>query len=97
MQKMKKILIEYDGEYPNLCSGHLKVWLGNDFYDFGQYCLSSGGSCYFENDYADEVVKQGEWSINEYSIPENFPEEYLDDVLKVINEEITWGCCGGCL
>ena len=37
------IKIEYDGKFPNLCSGHLKVWIDDVLYDFGIYALISGG------------------------------------------------------
>lgn len=95
---MKEIKIKYDGEYPNLCSGHLEVWLDDEYYDFGKYVLSSGGSCYWDSEDCEESVTDGEWSFREYlELPENFPEEYLLHVLKKINEEIPWGCCGGCL
>ena len=91
----KNIKIKYDGKYPCLCSGHLEVWVGNDYYDFGKYCLSSGGSCYFTDHYTDPVVEEGEWDITEF--PKNFPMELKDDLLNVINMEIPYGCCGGCL
>lgn len=91
---MRKIEIQYDGKYPNLCSGHLVVTIDGVVWDFGKYCLSSGGCAYFTGDWED-VVEQGEWSITDY--PEGFPEELKKAVLKKVNEDIPWGCCGGCL
>lgn len=38
-----KIKIEYDGKYPSLCMGHLIVWIDDVKWDFGKFCLSSGG------------------------------------------------------
>lgn len=91
---MRKIEIQYDGDYPNLCSGHLVVTIDDVVWDFGKYCLSSGGCAYFKDDWKD-VVEQGEWSITDY--PKGFPEELKEAVLRKVNEEIPWGCCGGCL
>ena len=36
------IRIEYDGEWPALCMGHLIVWIDDVKWDFGKYCLISG-------------------------------------------------------
>lgn len=38
------IRIEYDGRWPNLCSGHLIIWIDDVKWDFGSHSLSSGGS-----------------------------------------------------
>ena len=88
------IKIKYDGAYPCLCMGHLEVWVDGKFYDFGKYCLSSGGECYFD-DYDNGITLDGDWSICRF--PNNFPMELEEDLLEVINREITHGCCGGCL
>lgn len=88
------IKIKYDGEFPNLCSGKLEVWIDNKYYLFPDSCLISGGNVYFDSDWNDEVT-EGEWSISEY--PEDFPEGKKDELLEVINSEIPWGCCGGCI
>ena len=90
----KQIKIKYDGAFPNLCSGHLEVWVGDKYYDFGEDALSSGGGVSFDEDW-NEKVWSGEWDIEEY--PKDFPMEYKDDLLEVINKEIPWGCCGGCV
>ena len=29
--------------------------------------------------------------------PKDFPEEYKEKLLEVINEELPWSCCGGCI
>ena len=91
---MEDIRIKYDGAYPNLCSGHLEVYIDNKLYDFGKYCLCSGGGVYHNEDW-DMWTESGEWSIEDW--PEDFPEDMKDAVLKIINEEIPWGCCGGCI
>lgn len=88
-----QINIEYDGAYPNLCSGNLVVTIDDKRYGFGN-CLCSGGSVTFDEDWQEHVT-QGPWSINEW--PGDFPEELKESVLEAINEEIPHGCCGGCV
>lgn len=83
------IKIEYDGEYPCLCSGTLIVYIK---YVFPEYCLNSGGSIGFSWDYN---VTKGPWTITKW--PKDFPENLKDKVLEKVNNEIPWGCCGGCI
>lgn len=90
------IKIEYNGYYPNLCSGHLEVWVDEKYYDFGDYCLVSGGNVWFDDDW-NEHVEEGEWALDEDKIPEDFPKELLPELLDKINNEIPHGCCGGCV
>ena len=92
----EEIKIKYDGEWPCLCMGRLKVWIGETFYDFGKYVLSSGGSVWFSDKW-EEHIESGPWSIIEDSIPKNFPKDRLEDLLNVINSTIPYGCCGGCV
>lgn len=86
------IKIQYDGKYPCLCMGHLIVWINGKEWDFGKYVLESGGRCILSDD---RIVK-GEWGIIDENWPEEFPEEYKKQVLSAVNEEIPYGCCGGC-
>ena len=89
------IKIEYDGKYPNLCSGNLTVWLNDKRYEFGR-CLASGGEITHDDDYNFEIFR-GRWYWRECNeIPEDFPKDRLQDVLDVVNETVEWGCCGGC-
>ena len=90
------IKIKYDGAYPNLCSGHLEVWINDIYYDFGKYCLISGG-CIMRDEDWDMWAEEGPWKIDKDSYPKDFPEEYKERLLEVINEELPWGCCGGCI
>jgi len=92
--KIEDIQISYNGEYPNLCSGDLTVFIKEQKWDFPSFCLSSGGSVSFTSDW-DEIITQGEWSIDKW--PENFPDGMKDLVLRKINEDIPHGCCGGCV
>lgn len=93
---MANIKIEYDGDYPCLCMGHLKVWIDDKLWDFGTYALASGGHIEMDDDW-DMWAESGEWSICGDSWPEGFPEDMKEAVINKINEEISWGCCGGCI
>ena len=44
---MSDIKIKYDGRYPNLCFGHLEVWIDDTYYDFGNNSLTSGGDVFY--------------------------------------------------
>lgn len=88
------IKIEYDGEYPCLCMGHLKVWIDDQLWDFGKYCLVSGGEVTHDDEWNFEVEK-GKWDISEF--PEGFPEHLKKTVIIKVNESIPYGCCGGCI
>lgn len=99
-----EITIEYDGKYPNLCSGHLIVTVSgseieraNRRWDFGQYCMDSGGAAGvdFSDGGSDEYCYQSSWSIKKW--PEDFPVELKDAVVKTVNSEVEHGCCGGCI
>jgi len=67
---MPIIEIQYDGKYPNLCSGSLVVIIDGVQYPFPDNCLGSGGYMSFDVD-GNELVIKGEWGISEY--PKNFP------------------------
>ena len=88
------IKIEYDGEYPGLCTGNLTVTINGKEWKFPEYSLRSGGRVWIDEDY-EEHVEEWEWDIVKW--PEGFPKEYKVDVLEKVNEEIPHGCCGGCL
>lgn len=86
-----KIEIKYDGKWPNLCRGHLIVVIDGKDWDFGEYVLKSGGTTNWKTG---ERTK-GPWTVKNW--PDNFPEGLKEAVVSKINDEIEWGCCGGCL
>jgi hypothetical protein len=89
-----EITIEYNGEYPNLCSGNLVVVIDGIRWNFPDYCLSSGGSVSFDEEWNEEVTR-GKWSISEW--PEGFPKSMKKAVEKEVNNNVRHGCCGGCV
>ena len=92
--KSSRIKVDYDGSYPNLCSGDLLVTIDGKTWEFPPYCLKSGGRVWFDDDWEDHV-EEGDWEIKEW--PEGFPEDLKADALAVVNEVIPHGCCGGCV
>jgi hypothetical protein len=94
MGEIKMKFISYDGKYPNLCSGKLIIKIEEKDWEFPKYSLSSGGSVSFTKDW-DPNITDGPWSINNW--PEGFPEDKKIEVIEMINDEISHGCCGGCI
>lgn len=92
--KSARIKVDYDGEYPCLCHGHLVVMIDGVEWDFGNFSLISGGSVWFDDE-GGEHVENGDWEMIEW--PEGFPEDLKADTLAVVNEVIPHGCCGGCV
>ena len=82
--------IKYDGEYPNLCSGHLEVWVNGTYYDCGRHTMISGGYLSL----TDCECLKGPWFID---FPTNIPAIYHQAILDKVNEVVPPGCCGGCL
>jgi hypothetical protein len=58
----------------------------------------SGGSIRFKMDYSDYRIVHGDWELigseNDYP-PEIW--KLLPDILRVMNENVESGCCGGCV
>ena len=90
----ENIEVEYDGSYPNLCSGYLVVVIDDKRWEFPKHCMQPGGDVWFDEDWS-EHVEQGPWYIDNW--PEGFPEDLKDDVTEKVNEEVEWGNCGGCV
>lgn len=83
--------ISYTGKYPNLCRGICTIIVNNKQWEITDLC--SGGRVSFDEDWT-EHVEEGPWSVE---WPEGFPEEYKIEALAVINSNIGYGCCGGCI
>lgn len=84
--------ISYNGKYPNLCSGELVIEIDGKECNLGKYVLRSGGSVSFTDDW-DEVVTDGAWSVD---VPEEL-QKYKEEIEEVVNDNVPWGCCGGCV
>ena len=96
--------VDYTGEFPCLCSGEVTLKIDGQVVEFCRYKsdsretgkpylrLTSGGRCYFDDEWNDHV-EDGPWSID---LDPRYT-ELEDEILEVINSNIPWGCCGGCL
>ena len=94
---MKIEFIDYDGGFPNLCSGRLKFKADGKVYE-EDVSLISGGSVWFDSHWC-EHVEEGPWlDICDFYLFETYPElkQYKTELLKMINENVPHGCCGGC-
>ena len=92
------IMVSIEGEKPCLCAAHVKVVIDyTDQWDFGTNALISGGQCYVDDDTGEPVITRGRWTVREW--PHGFPEdkELRKEVTRAINEQVKFGCCGGCL
>lgn len=106
---MAKIeFVEYTGKYPNLCRGDFLVKIDGVLTLFGDYLdeesnpkryppfWESGGCVGFSIDW-DEEVQEGPWHLATY---DPFPEEIerlFPELIRIFNEHVPWGCCGGCV
>lgn len=67
------------------------------------FSMISGGSCHYNDETEDYEVESGEWNIDaDYLEYENGVKFVLSDRQKqelkdCVNENIEYGCCGGCI
>ncbi len=81
--------VSYDGDYPNLCYGTLVLRIDGAEIALPPGALSPGGL--ITEDYTTEL---GPWSFNADKLPPGFPET---EALDVVNANVPWGRCGGCI
>ncbi len=96
---MKEIeFVNYTGKYPCLCMGVLTLKIDGKEMSFSGH-FSSGGTCYFDADW-DEHITKGEWEID-FDSPKweelNLTDEEKQYIIRLFNENVANGCCGGCL
>lgn len=70
---------------------HYKV--NNEAYSL-KHAMISGGSICKDEDW-NMWAKQGDWEITLEEYPELEP--YKEEITRVVNENVTQGCCGGCI
>lgn len=85
--------IKYTGEYPCLCSGMLVICFEGK--EYGVTGWISGGSVWFDDDWND-YTSIGDWSIDINDLPVEL-QPYHHEIVKVMNENVQKGCCGGCI
>ena len=50
----------------------------------------------FNKDYSESYIKKGEWSIVETRLPKELQDD-VEELTYLVNKNIPYGCCGGCL
>lgn len=100
--------VSYTGKYPNLCSGVLTLSIHEKEYVFGYNFQErkgetlyppfwrSGGNCGFTDNYSNAYVNECEWVIDGSQLPPEL-RKYATEINEVFNENVRFGCCGGCL
>jgi hypothetical protein len=91
---MRVQFVDYTGGFPNLCRGVLTLLADGKEFVFPAGSLHSGGSVWFDDDW-NEHVTDGDWEVTEW--PPGFPEELYEEATDVINDNVPYGCCGGCV
>lgn len=81
--------ISYDGEYPTLCFGVLTFSVDGVVVHVAN-CMKSGG--WLDKDYEPH---KGKWSLDESYFHELDLCE-IDKLTALVNENVRYGCCGGC-
>lgn len=84
--------VSYNGKFPNLCRGTLIIRVNGEEVALKSY-LCSSGQCWFDKD-LNGHVETGDWRLSQ--LPDNL-EPYREEILKVVNENVPYGCCGGCI
>lgn len=94
---MKFEFIDYSGSYPTLCSGRLTFKADGKRYE-ADVQLTSGGSVWFDDSW-EPHVEEGPWEEVSGPLFEVYPKflEHKTELLKMINENVPHGCCGGCV
>jgi hypothetical protein len=94
-EKNSKVkFVSYDGKYPNLCSGTLVLEVNGKTYKWGNHSgiIYSGGGLLHNY----EGTYNGEWNVDYAKINDEI-KDYAEAIDACINENITYGCCGGCI
>lgn len=92
--------VSYDGKYPCLCSGTLHIKVNGKSYFFGPHkplgtFWNTGGECGWRKKWEDPYTIRKEWEINVEELPEEL-RPYAAEIDEVFNDNVEWGCCGGC-
>jgi hypothetical protein len=85
--------VSYDGRYPSLCSGTLKLKIFGKDAELTSTCFVSGG--HIERDKDGFFVCQGDWEVDEAELPDEL-KPLRNQIERCMNDNIEHGCCGGC-
>ena len=96
--------VSYDGKWPNLCSGKLVLEIDGEKISFGHHYFSEKDDSKYSSFWCSggginpnyEGTYSGEWIIDVEKLPEQY-RKYAKEIDRVFNENVDWGCCGGCI
>lgn len=93
--------IKYDAYPHSFCNGKLTLRIDGKEYIFSGFeenkrFWESGGRCGFMNGYSDAYIEKEPWIIIKDDLPDEL-KQYSDEIEKVFNKNVPYGCCGGCL
>lgn len=87
--------IKYTGKWPTLCSGELYFKVNGKEYKIKG--LVPGGEVGFKGGYGGEsYIKKGPWRLHNHGFPKEL-KSYKRLITNMVNENVKYGCCGGCL
>lgn len=87
--------VSYDGKFPNLCAGKLKILVDGKEYELPKHTLVSGGDVTFDEKWRDDV-SHGPWKIDENLLPDEL-KPFKSEIAGLVNDNVEFGCCGGCV
>lgn len=94
--------VDYASSSSALCYGVLTLEINGEKLTFGNKpdtdyprFWESGGGVFFNNDYSSLNIEKGEWEIDVERLPEHL-RCYAAEIDEVFNDNVPFGCCGGC-
>jgi len=89
--------VSYSGGASSLCIGTLVLKVCDKEYKwYSREIMHTGGCCGFCDDDFSEFTEEDEWLVYYYAIPDEI-RKFAAEIDWVINQNIPFGCCGGCL
>lgn len=83
--------ISYDGEYPHLCCGTVVLCIDGKRVLLEDNLIPTGSACSEDDD--DGCYEPGPWIVK---VPKEYA-QYTKEIHDVVNANIEWGHCGGCM
>lgn len=101
---MKIEFISYSGEWPSLCLGTAIYNIDGKEVKFGHMeenssFWRSGGHVWFDGDddwNGEWVVESGKWELDDFYLKDEY-KPYAEELIDLFNENVPYGCCGGCI
>ena len=92
------LVVEIDGKKVIFGWTEPDNWMNEEKADYPRFWCSGGGVS-FDEDWMEYVDSYCDWEMSSPSEKDYPPEiwKLLPDILKVMNENVDGGCCGGCV